>query len=125
MGWNNEWHLKIKMLTQGYLVHTNGRVHLAEILAKAGQRQTNLPTLPKYVHPLGRPFLCWTSVLGRCTYRDCQFWNEGGHPLLADIMDKFVDQVTDLIGKGVVKPNAHTGGLSQKKQKVGDAGIQN
>ena len=63
-GWNDERNPKLKTLMQGYLERTNGRVHLAEILAAAGKGQTDLPTLPKYVHPTGRPFLCWSSVLG-------------------------------------------------------------
>ena len=63
-GWKDERHPKIKAVMQGYLAQTNGRVHVAEILAAAGRRQTDLPTLPKYVHASGRPFLCWTSVLG-------------------------------------------------------------
>jgi hypothetical protein len=110
---------------QGYLAQTNGRVHLAEILTAAGRHQTNLPTLPKYVHATGRPFLCWTSVLGRCTYRDCRFCKEGGHPLPADITNKFADQVIDVIGKGIVKSTAPTGSSSPpKKQKVGDAAAQ-
>jgi hypothetical protein len=124
-GWNDERHPKIKMLMQSYLLHTNGRVHLAKILAAVEKCQTDLPTLPKYVHPTGPPFLCWTSVLGRCTYRDCRFRKEGGHPLPADITDEFVNQITDIIGKGVVKPTAHTGGSPPKIQKVGDAGVQN
>ena len=104
----------------------NGRVHLAEIPTAAGQRQTDLPTLPKYVHPSGRPILCWTSVLGRCTYRDRRFRKEGGHPLPADITDEFVNQVTDVIGKSLIKPMPQMGaGSPTKKQKVGEAGVQN
>jgi hypothetical protein len=111
---------------QRYLAQTNRQVHLAEILTAVGQRQTDLPTLPKYVHPSRWPFLCWTSVLGRCTYRDCHFRKEGGHPLPADIMNEFVDQVTDVIGKGLIKPMPQMGiGSPPKKQKVGEAGMQN
>ncbi len=105
---------------QSYQSHTNGCVHLAKNFAVAGKRQTDLPTLPKYIHPTRRPFLCWTSVLGRCTYRDCRFRKEGGHTLPADITDKFVNQITEVIGKGVVEPTAHTGGLPPKKQKIGN-----
>ncbi len=36
-GWNDERHPKIKTLMQSYLSHTNGRVHLAKILAAAGK----------------------------------------------------------------------------------------
>ena len=120
-GWKDERHPKIKAVMQGYLTQTNGRVHVAEILAAAGRRQTDLPTLPKYVHASGRPFLCWTSVLGRCTYRDCRFRKEGGHPLPADITDAFADQVIDIIGKGLIKPIVSARiGPPPKKQKVGD-----
>ena len=110
---------------QGYLTQTNGRVHLAGILTAAGRCQTNLPMLPKYVHAMGRPFLCWTSILGRYTYWDCRFRKEGGHPLPADITNEFADQVIDVIGKGIVKPTVPTGsGSPPKKQKVGDAAAQ-
>ncbi len=110
---------------QGYLERTNGRVHLAEILAAAGKGQTDLPTLPKYVHPTGRPFLCWSSVLGQCTFRDCRFRKEGGHPLPGDVTDIFADRVIDVIGKGVVTANGHTGGSPTKKQKGSKAGTGN
>jgi hypothetical protein len=108
-GWKDERHPKIKAVMQGYLAQTNGRVHLAKILAAAGCRQTDLPTLTNYVHASGRPFLCWTSVLGRCTYPDCRFRKEGGHPLPADIKDKFADQVINIIGKELLKPIMNTG----------------
>ncbi len=125
-GWKDERHPKIKAVMQGYLAHLNGQVHLAKILAAAGRRQTDLPTLPKYVHALGHPFLCWTSVLGRCTYRNCRFCKEGGHPLPADITDDFADQVINIIGKGLLKLITNTGsGSPPKKQKVGDATTQN
>jgi hypothetical protein len=100
----------------------NGRVHLVEILAVAGKGQTDLPTLAKYVHTTGRPFLCWSSILGRCTFRDCRFQKEGGHPLTADITDEFADRVIDVIGKGVVMQGGHTGGSPTKKLKGSEAG---
>jgi hypothetical protein len=110
---------------QGYLERTNGRIHLAEILAAAGKGQRDLPTLPKYVHATGRPFLCWSSVLGRCTFRDCRFRKEGGHPLPADVTDEFADRVINVIGKGVVTANGHTVGSPAKKQKGSEAGPGN
>jgi hypothetical protein len=121
-GWNDERNPKIKALMQGYLERTNGRVHLAEILAAAGKGQTDLPTLPKYVHPMGRPFLCWSSILGRCTFRNCRFRKEGGHPLPTDVTDNFVDKVINVIGKGVITSTGHTGGSPAKKQKGSKAG---
>ena len=105
-----------------YLERTNGRVHLAEILNAAGKKQTDLPTLPQYVHPNGRLFLCWSSILGRCTYRECRFLQQGGHPMAKDITDDFADKVVDTINKGIIAlcgPPA--GGVSSppKKQKAG------
>jgi hypothetical protein len=52
-GWHNERHPKIRTLMQSYLEWTNGQVHLAKILEAADTRQTDLPTLPKYVHSTG------------------------------------------------------------------------
>ena len=62
--WHDERHPKLKTMMAAYLERTNGRVHLAKLLNAAGKRQTDLPTLPQYVHPNGKPFLCWSSFLG-------------------------------------------------------------
>ena len=96
IGWTDNHHPKIKSMMQKYLEHTHGQIHLAEILAAAGKTQTDLPTLPKYVHPTGRPFLCWASVLGKCGFWDCRFRKEGGHPIPGDITEEFADQVIDV-----------------------------
>ena len=87
-----------------YLEQTHGQIHLAEILEAAGTTQTDLPTLPKFVHPTGRSFLCWASVLGKCGFWDCRFRKEGGHPLPGDITDEFADQLISVIGKGPPPP---------------------
>ena len=76
--WDDQRHPKIKEMMHSYLVLTNGHIHLAEILNAVGRWQNDLPTLSKYVHPSGQPFLCWSSVLGRCMFRDCCFCKEGG-----------------------------------------------
>jgi len=103
-----------------HLERTNGRVHLAELFQAAGKKQTDLPTLPQYVHPNGRPFLCWSSVLGRCTFRECRFLQQGGHPLAKDITDEFADKTVDTLNKGVIAlcGVATPGGLPPKKPKV-------
>jgi hypothetical protein len=100
--WHYERHPKLKTMMATYLERTNGRVHLSEILQAARKRQTNLPTLPQYVHPNGRPYLCWSSVIGGCTFRECRFLQQGGHPLTKDITDEFADIVVDTINKGVI-----------------------
>ena len=100
--WNDERHPRIKTMMSAYLDRTNGRVHLSEILGAAGKKQTDLPTLPQYVHPNGRPFLCWSNVLGRCTFRDCRFREQGGHPNPKDITNDFADKVVDALNKGVI-----------------------
>jgi hypothetical protein len=82
-------------MMSSYLDRTNGRVHLAKILGAGGKKQTDLPTLPQYVHPNGRPFLCWTSVLGRCMYRECRFHQQEGHPNPKDISNDFADKVVE------------------------------
>ncbi len=115
-GWRDERHPKIKSMTQKYLKHTHGQIHLAKILEAAGETQADLPTLLKYVHATGHPFLCWASALGKCGFQDCLFRKEGGYPLPGDIADEFADQVIDTIGKEVVPPSIQ-GGSPPKKQK--------
>jgi hypothetical protein len=89
-------------MMQPYLDRTGGHVHLGEILDTVGKRQTDLPMLQKYIYATGRPFLCWSSVLGRCAFRDCRFKKEGDHPSPTDITDEFADQIIDVINKGIV-----------------------
>ena len=103
-----------------YLKWTNGGVHLAELLQAVGKKQTDLPTLPQYVHPNGRPFLCWSSVLGRCTFHECRFLQQGGHPLAKDITDEFADKTADTLNKGVIALCGVTtpGGPPPEKTKV-------
>jgi hypothetical protein len=109
-----------------YLERTNSCIHLAKILNASGKCQTNLPTLAKYVHPNGRPlpFLCWSSILGRCTFRECRFLKEGGHLAATDITDDFADKCIDVIRKGVIALSNYggTGGLPPKKTKGVDGG---
>ncbi len=101
MGWDDQPHSNIKDMMHNYMVRTNGRAHLAEILDAAGKRQNNLPMLPnKYVHPSGCPFLCWLSILGKCTLSDCHYCKEGGHPLPGDIMDEFANQLLTPLTRG-------------------------
>jgi hypothetical protein len=110
-------------MMQPYLDRTGGRVHLAEIFGAAGKRQTDLPTLKKYLHATGRPFLCWSSVLGCCMLRVCRFKKEGSHPRAADITDEFADQAIDVINKGIITLCSPGGGSPPKKQKT-DGGKQ-
>ena len=120
-GWMDKHQSKIKAMMQKYLEHSYGQIHLAKILEAAGKTQKDLPTLPKYVHSTGRPFLCWSSVLRKCWFRDCQLHKEGGHPLTGAITEEFADQVIDVIGKGVVYPSIQGWGSPPKKHKGGGA----
>ena len=101
-GWNDERHPKIKTMMVAYLERTNGRIHLSELLTAAGKKQTDLPTLPKFIHPNGRSFICWSFILGRCTFRDCRFHLQGGHLSAKDITEDFADRVVDTLNKGVI-----------------------
>ncbi len=72
---------------------------LAEMLDAAGKRQTDLPTLPKFTHTNGRPFLCWNATLGCCTWQDCKFQMDGGHPDCNNITNKFANNCIDVLAK--------------------------
>ncbi len=108
---------------QPYLDRNGGRIHLAEILDPAVKRQTDLPTLQMCVQATGWPFLCWSSILGHCTFRDCRFKKEGRHPSMTDITTEFADQIIDVINKGIVTLCSPGGGSPPKKQKT-DKGNQ-
>ena len=59
-------------------------------------------------------------MLGRCTYRECRFHHQGGHPNPKDITDDFADKVVDTLNKGVISMGGTTptGGSPPKKPKV-------
>jgi hypothetical protein len=79
-------------MIEPYLEPTTGCVHLAKILNAPGKCQMDLPKLPKYFHPNGWLFLCWSSVLGWCMFQECCFLKEGRHLATTDITDDFVDK---------------------------------
>ena len=47
-------HPKIKLLMDPYLKRYNNYVNIPEILTASGKRMSDLPTLPKYCHPMGQ-----------------------------------------------------------------------
>ncbi len=67
-GWTDICHPKIKEMMNPYFDCYSGQLFLAELLDASGKRQTDLPTLPKFTHANGRPFLCWNCTLGHCTW---------------------------------------------------------
>jgi hypothetical protein len=117
-GWNDVRHPKIKTMMGPYLERYNSRIHLAEVLNAAGKRQTNLPTMPKFCHVNGRPFLCWNSTLGRCMYCKCKFLWEGGHPGPNNITNNFAEKVCVVIGPGIQKRMQQGGGDGSPAKKV-------
>jgi hypothetical protein len=85
-----------------YLDRYSGQLFLAELLNALGKRQTDLPTLPKFTHANGHPFLCWNCTIGCCTWREYKFQMEGGHPDRNDITDKFADNCVNILANGVL-----------------------
>jgi hypothetical protein len=86
---------------------------------------TDLPTLPKYCHPIGQSFLCWNSILGKCYCGPrCKF--SRGHVKKGDPTDAFVDGVIDVISKGVLHntnlPAGEGGGSSPHNKRKGRRG---
>jgi hypothetical protein len=64
------------------------------------------------------------SILGKCTFRDCHYRKEGGHPLPVDITDEFANQCIDAINKGIIALSGHQGGSPNKKLKGNDGNPQ-
>jgi hypothetical protein len=100
-GWVDTHNHKIKALMDPYLEHFNRLIHLTQVLDAAGKRQTDLPTLPRFCHANGRPFLCWNSTLRRCMYRDYHYLREGSHPGHNDIPNDFAKKVCAVISPGI------------------------
>jgi hypothetical protein len=85
-----------------YLDLMQGHLQLADVLGMSVKPQMDLPMLPIYTHPNGHPFLCWSCVLSRCTYRECRFLREGGHPDPANIPDDFANSAVEVLSKGII-----------------------
>ncbi len=115
-------HPKIKLLMDPYLKKFNNFVNLSKILTSLGKRMPDLPTLPKYCHPTGQPFICWNSVLGKCVRGSrCKFSRR--HLSKGDATDKFADAVNDCIGKDVLYyTNLPVGARSPNNKRKGVGG---
>jgi hypothetical protein len=84
-----------------YLKKYDKFVNLSDILTSSGKHMNDLPTLPKYCHPTGQPFLCWNSLLEkRFQGSQCKFFR--GHIAKGDTTDEFANAVTNCIGKGML-----------------------
>jgi hypothetical protein len=123
-GWFDQRHPKFKAMMDTYLDLMQGCLQLADVLNASGKWQTDLPTLPKYTHPYGRPFLCWLCILSRCRYGECRFLREGGHPDPANITDDFANSAVDVLSKGIIARvnQLQSGGSPQIKKQKSDAG---
>jgi hypothetical protein len=106
-----------------YLDLTQGHLQLADVLHAPGKWQTDLPTLPKYTRPNGRPFLCWLCVLSQCRYSEYCFLREEGHPDPANITDNFANSAVEVLSKGIIARvnQLHSGGSPQIKKQKPDA----
>ncbi len=84
----------------------------------------DLPTLPKYCHPLGQLFLCWNSVLGKC-FRGLRGKFSQGHVKNGDVMEAFANAISNCISKGVLYyTNLPAGeGSPSNKRKGGGGGL--
>jgi hypothetical protein len=89
-------------------VATHGlKVRLVNILNACNKRIKDLPTLSDYVED-GRPYVCWAHILGRCTFKDCQF--KRGHVPRRAITDSFADEVVAMLRPGIKACTGRRGG---------------
>ncbi len=88
-------------------------------MATANKRYKDLPTIPKYMTPKGWSTICWSSVLGQCTFgKNCIFCR--GHIKPDKILQEFADGVCNMIAKGVLhlcKNNEETAPLQAVNKK--------
>ncbi len=116
-------HPKIRSMMDPYLRKFNNFVSLSDILTSPGKQMSDLPTIPKYCHPMGQSFLCWNSVLGKC-FRGARCKFSKGYVSKGESMDDFANAIIECIGKGVVYYTniPATQGSPDSKRKVGGGG---
>ena len=95
-----------------YVARKGTSVQLTEILDAANKRITDLPTIPEFIQN-GRPLVCWSYVLGRCTFHNFSFLC--GHVPKENIPDAFVDKVINMLTLGVTHCIRGEGGSPRKK----------
>jgi len=102
-----------------YVAIRGYRIKLTDILDGANKRITDLPTIPEFVAN-GRPFVCWSHILGRCTFDNCQF--KQGHVPRSAIPDAFADEVVTMLTPGVTAVGARArdqgGGTPDKRPRT-------
>jgi hypothetical protein len=105
-----------------YLKKYNNYVNHSDILTASGKRMTYLPTIQKFCHPTGQPYLCWNSALRKC-FRGSRCKYSRGHIKKGDAMDEFANAVTDCIKKGVLYyTNLPAGSGSPNNKRKGAGG---
>ncbi len=107
-----------------YFDLTQGRLQLADVLDTSGKWRTDHPTLPKYTHPNGCPFLCWSCVLSQCRCSEYRFLREGEHPDPANITDNFANSTVEVLSKGIIARvnQLQSGESPQIKKQMSDTG---
>ena len=104
---------------KAYLQKFPGYVQILLILEECGVRFYDLPSAGIVDRETGKQCLCWSYVLGNCTYTTCRFAAKGGHP--ETVTDEFVDAVCTVLGPCIKK--IMDGGQSPaKKVKPEDRG---
>ena len=85
-----------------YLELSNDILLLPSILNAGKIRMEDLPGLDKYKDlTTGRHIFCWAEVLGSCHFPECYFGKKGGHPVRADLSNKFAEQVVQVLVPGI------------------------
>ena len=89
--WTDDRHPRIAAMMKDYANVRGYRIKLTDILDGANKRITFIAN--------GRPYVCWTHILGRCTFDNCQFKN--GHVPRSAIPDTFAEKVVTMLTPGV------------------------
>ena len=81
-----------------------------------------LPTLDRFYNATtGHTNMCWSQVLGPCTYTNCYFAARGGHPTREDYTDQFAEKVVAILGPAFKTrmQNMSNGGAKKIKTEQG------
>jgi hypothetical protein len=88
-------------MMRAYQQKVPGNVNVFNILDECDLRLTDL--LPSGIvdKDTGKQMFCWAYGLGCCTYPNCRFAAQGGHP--ETVLEEFADATCTLLGPCIQK----------------------
>jgi hypothetical protein len=87
---------KIEAMMRAYRQKFPGYINVISILNEGELRLTDLPRSEIVDKDTGKQMFCWAYGLGCCTYPNCRFAAQGGHP--ESVSDEFAEATCTVLG---------------------------